>query len=79
MKFTKEQLIQFAIERKELAAQFMALAHAPEAAKKDFAILEIALAALEAEPIGWMDELNDNPSVIVPIPQHLMPENENNG
>lgn len=55
MEFTKEQLIQFATERKELAAQFMALPHSPEAARKDFAILEIALAALSDKLIqGWI-------------------------
>lgn len=79
MEITKEQLIQFATERKELAAQFMALPHAPEAAKKDFAIAEIALAVLTAEPMGWMDELTDNPAVLVAIPQRLMPEGKNNG
>lgn len=73
--FTKEQLIEHC--KKEIGEW----READSLFQEDFeypriqaAALEIALAALTAEPIGWMDELTDNPAVIVAIPQRLMPE-----
>lgn len=77
--FTKEQLIEWANERKELAEQFIDRPHCPEAAHKDLILAEIALAVLMAEPMGWMDELTDNQAVLVAIPQRLIPEGKNNG
>lgn len=76
--FTKEQLIEHIKGRMEhrsglVEAQGIERGFC-EYLRKEIATDEIALAALTAKPIGWMDELTDNPAVIVAIPQRLMPE-----
>ncbi|MBE0126757.1 hypothetical protein [Citrobacter amalonaticus] len=57
MKFTKEQLIEWARERKSQAEDFPGV----ENAEKDLVLAEIALASLTADPVAWTDadELRD--------------------
>lgn len=77
MQFTKEQLIGQA--EANIMMMKVSLTHITDRYERedigiDLRLAEIALAVLTSEPIGWMDELTDNPSVIVAIPQRLMSE-----
>jgi|GEM_PF-3714987 len=53
--FTKEQLIEHAQGRKELAEAFVSDATRPLNAHKDLILAEIALAALAAAPVGYIN------------------------
>lgn len=77
--FTKEQLIERCESQIEYAQAIIDLYPNDVGAAESKRVAEIALAALTAEPMGWMDELTDNPAVLVAIPQRLIPEGKNNG
>lgn len=81
--FTKEQLIEHIKDRIEhrnglVEAQGIERGFC-EYLRKEIATDEIALSVLTAEPMGWMDELTENPAVLVAIPQRLIPEGKNDG
>lgn len=76
---TKGQLIERCESQIEYAQAIIDIYPNDTGAAESRRIAEIALAALTAEPMGWMDELTDNPAVLVAIPQRLMPEGKNNG